>query len=147
MVIEFLSSAPPITLLSNQPSSTPLCPGPSDRGTLLRNPWKIVLSQRFQRCQIPQTCVCYRGPVGPRVQKLGSPQGLLHFDRWGLLRAFVVKNLKNRRKKPQKTLAVHISGKKKAYTALLQCRTFLCRKKMGSTEERFRWWTWFSWFL
>ena len=38
------------------------------------------------------------------------------------------------------------SGKKKAYTALLQCRTFLCRKKMGSTEERFRWWIWFPGF-
>ena len=29
------------------------------------------------------------------------------------------------------------TGKKKAYTALLQSRTFLCRKKMGSTEEIF----------
>ena len=39
------------------------------------------------------------------------------------------------------------TGKKKPYTALLQCRTFLCRKKMGSTEERFWWWIWFPWFL
>ena len=38
------------------------------------------------------------------------------------------------------------TGKKKPYTTLLQCRTFLCRKKRGSTEERFRWWIWFSWF-
>ena len=31
------------------------------------------------------------------------------------------------------------AGKKKAYTALLQCRTLLCRKKKGVTEERFQW--------
>ena len=37
-------------------------------------------------------------------------------------------------------------GKKKAYTALLQCRTSLA-EKMGSTDERFRWWIWFSWVL
>ena len=39
------------------------------------------------------------------------------------------------------------TGKKKPYTALLQCRTFLCGKKMGSTEERFRWWIWLSGFF
>ena len=37
------------------------------------------------------------------------------------------------------------AGKRKPYTALLQCRTSLCRK-MGSTEERFRWWIWFPGF-
>ena len=30
-------------------------------------------------------------------------------------------------------------GKRKAYTALLQCRTFLCRKKWGRRGEHF-WW-------
>ena len=29
------------------------------------------------------------------------------------------------------------SGKKKAYTALLQCRTFLCRKKWGPQRKDF----------
>ena len=30
-----------------------------------------------------------------------------------------------------------LSGKKKAYTALLQCRTFLCRKKWGPQRKDF----------
>ena len=30
-----------------------------------------------------------------------------------------------------------LAGKKKAYTALLQCRTFLCRKKCGPQRKDF----------
>ena len=32
---------------------------------------------------------------------------------------------------------LEIPGKKKAYTALLQCRTFLCRKKWGPQRKDF----------
>ena len=100
--------------------SPPVLGGKSTR------PEKFHLKNTFIRTSFSEQFCCVPASCDPRVTEK-QRKGCVNSSKfwiWGLHLGPPTKGFRD-------TIATGIAGKEKAYTALLQCRTSLCRKKNG----------------
>ena len=98
-------------------------------------PYRAIL--QYYRCDIPYPVI----PLQAGWHSASQPQSLYLFF------LFWAPGHRSRKLRAVTSVVWLMLGKKATIHRPAPVQNFALQKEMGFTEERFRWWLWFSWFL